>query len=215
MEPSTIVLAGLALVVGLLIGWLAARPTAARLEAQLEQERAAHAAQRQTWQQAEDSFRDAFASLSAQALSRNSEAFLQLAETRLKQARVEAAADVDARKQAIEDLLAADLDPAKLLQATRPPGAPGPGAGPGAGGTSRRCEGSCHSPVEGIHHALAARACSRAQSAGSSTSQSAGSSTQRAPAAASCARVCASTCGVLQATPSNTCGNGRRRPSST
>jgi len=105
VESSTIVLAGLALVVGLLIGWLAARPTAARLEAQLEQERAAHAAQRQTWQQAEDSFRDAFASLSAQALSRNSEAFLQLAETRLKQARVEAAADVDARKQAIEDLL--------------------------------------------------------------------------------------------------------------
>lgn len=105
MEPSTIVLAGLALVAGLLIGWLAARPTAARLEAQLEQERAAHAAQRQTWQQAEDSFRDAFASLSAQALSRNSEAFLRLAETRLKQARVEAAADVDARKQAIEDLL--------------------------------------------------------------------------------------------------------------
>ncbi|MFN7913806.1 MAG: DNA recombination protein RmuC [Vicinamibacterales bacterium] len=64
------------------------------------------ASQEATREQAEAAFRDTFSALSAQALSRNSEAFLQLADTRLRQARVEAAADVDARKRAIEDLLA-------------------------------------------------------------------------------------------------------------
>ena len=44
--------------------------------------------------------------MSAQALHRNNEAFLALAETRLRQARTETAADVEARKKAIEDLLA-------------------------------------------------------------------------------------------------------------
>jgi len=95
-----------ALALGAFIGWLAARPTAARLQTALENERTAHAEQLRTWQRAEQSFRDAFSSLSAQALSQNNEAFLQLAETRLRQARTEATADVDARKKAIEDLLA-------------------------------------------------------------------------------------------------------------
>lgn len=94
------------LAVGLLVGWLAARPRAARLEAQLEAERAARESERATGAQAEAALRDMFAGLSAQALSRNNEAFLQLADTRLRQARSEAVADVDARKKAIEDLLA-------------------------------------------------------------------------------------------------------------
>ena len=44
--------------------------------------------------------------LSSQALARNNEAFLQLAETRLGRARAEASADIDARRKAVEDLLA-------------------------------------------------------------------------------------------------------------
>jgi DNA recombination protein RmuC len=96
----------LALGVGALIGWLATRPALARLETALEKERAAHAEQLTTWKRAEASFREAFTSLSAQALNQNNEAFLQLAETRLRQARTEAAADVDARKKSIEELLA-------------------------------------------------------------------------------------------------------------
>lgn len=101
-----IVLVGaIALGVGLLIGWLSGRPAAARLQTALDKERTAHAEQLQLWQRAEASFRDTFSALSAQALSRNNEAFLQLAETRLRQARTEAVADVDARKKAIEDLL--------------------------------------------------------------------------------------------------------------
>jgi DNA recombination protein RmuC len=95
-----------ALGLGVLIGWLAARPATARLQTELAKERTAHAQQLRTWEQAEASFREAFSSLSAQALNQNNEAFLRLAETRLQQARSEAAADVDARKQAIEELLA-------------------------------------------------------------------------------------------------------------
>jgi DNA recombination protein RmuC len=95
-----------ALGLGALIGWLAARPGVARLQTELSKERTAHAEQLQLWQRAEASFRDTFSALSAQALSRNNETFLQLAETRLRQARTEAVADVDSRKKAIEELLA-------------------------------------------------------------------------------------------------------------
>lgn len=94
-----------ALGLGVLIGWLAVRPGVARLQTELQKERASHAEQTELWQRAEAAFRDTFSALSAQALSRNNEAFLQLAETRLRQARTEAAADVDSRKKAIEELL--------------------------------------------------------------------------------------------------------------
>ena len=90
-----------ALCLGALIGWLVARPTTARLQTELEKERVSHSEQLKTWQSAEASFRDAFEALGAQALSRNSEAFLQLAETRLSQARVEAASDVDGASQVV------------------------------------------------------------------------------------------------------------------
>ena len=100
---------GLSIAVGLalgaLIGWLIARPSLVRLQVELQRERSAHADQQQTWQRAEASFREAFTSLSAQALSQNNEAFLHLAETRLRQARFEATADAESRKKAIEDLL--------------------------------------------------------------------------------------------------------------
>jgi DNA recombination protein RmuC len=98
------------LTVGLIVGgvatWLAGRPILARLRSQLDTERALHTERLKTYADAEARFREAFASLSAQALNKNNEAFLHLAETRLKQARTEATADIDARKQAIDDLLA-------------------------------------------------------------------------------------------------------------
>ena len=98
------------LTIGLIVGgvatWLAGRPVLARMRAQLENDRAVHAERLKTYADAEARFREAFASLSAQALNKNNEAFLHLAETRLQQARTEATADIDARKKAIEDLLA-------------------------------------------------------------------------------------------------------------
>jgi DNA recombination protein RmuC len=94
---------------GALIAWLASRPAAARLQSELDKERAVHAerisAYQQAHQQAEGQLRDAFQALSADALKTNNEAFLHLAETRLTAARAEATADIDARKKAIEHLL--------------------------------------------------------------------------------------------------------------
>ncbi|HZR26822.1 MAG TPA: DNA recombination protein RmuC [Vicinamibacterales bacterium] len=49
--------------------------------------------------------RDTFHALSAEALKNNNEQFLALAQTKLQQTKTEAAADIDARKKAIEDLL--------------------------------------------------------------------------------------------------------------
>jgi DNA recombination protein RmuC len=94
------------LVLGAIAAWIASRPTLARMRSQLESDRVLHAERLKTYADAESRFRDAFASLSAQALNKNNETFLHLAETRLKQARTEATADIDARKKAIDELLA-------------------------------------------------------------------------------------------------------------
>jgi DNA recombination protein RmuC len=104
---STVLLFTLAaLGLGVLIGWLAARPGQARLHSELEKERAVHAERARAYQDAEGALRQAFQSLSAEALRSNNRTFLELAETRLQQARSEATSDIDARKQAIESLLA-------------------------------------------------------------------------------------------------------------
>jgi DNA recombination protein RmuC len=103
----------IALGVGALVGWLASRPSHARLQTEhhrlhveLEKDRAVHAERLKAYGEAEDKLRDTFQALSAEALKTNNEAFLSLAETRLRDARTQAAGDIDARKKAIEDLLA-------------------------------------------------------------------------------------------------------------
>ena len=107
IDPVTLaitLLAGLA--IGVVIGWLASRPAQTRLHTELEKNRAVHAERLNAYQDAEAKLRDAFQALSADALKTNNEAFLSLAETRMREARSEAAGDIDARKKAIEDLLA-------------------------------------------------------------------------------------------------------------
>jgi DNA recombination protein RmuC len=94
------------LLLGALVGWLATRPAHARLVAAIETDKAVHAERLKAYQDAEARFRDAFQSLSADALRTNNESFLLLAEERLRAARNQTTADVDARKKAIEDLLA-------------------------------------------------------------------------------------------------------------
>jgi DNA recombination protein RmuC len=96
----------LGLAVGGVLGWLASRPAISRLQLALEKDRAVHAERLRAYGDAEAKLRDAFQALSADALKTNNEAFLSLAETRLREARAEAAGDIDARKKAIEDLLA-------------------------------------------------------------------------------------------------------------
>jgi len=96
--------AGLA--IGALVGWLAARSRHTRLRTELEKERAVHGERLKAYEDAESKLRDAFSTLSREALRTNTEQFLSLAQTRLQQTRTEAAADIDARRKAIEDLLA-------------------------------------------------------------------------------------------------------------
>jgi len=91
---------------GVLVGWLAARPTAARLSAELEKERAVQQERLKTYEAAEARFRETFRSLSSEALRESNEQFLALAEVRLRETRTQTTADIEARKKAIEDLLA-------------------------------------------------------------------------------------------------------------
>ena len=80
-----------ALVTGLLLGallaWLALsrrlaglQAERARLGAELESERAAHAREREYLEKAQEQLKESFTALSSEALQRNSESFLQLAE---------------------------------------------------------------------------------------------------------------------------------------
>src|SRR4051794_11419533 len=96
----------LGIAIGALVGWLSSRPARARLQSEIEKDRAVHAERLQAYQDAEGRLRESFQALSSAALNSNNEAFLHLAETRLTQSRTEATADIDARKKAIEELLA-------------------------------------------------------------------------------------------------------------
>ena len=100
----SVLLVGIA--IGALIGLLSSGPAQARLESQVEKERAVHAERLKAYEEAEARLRESFHALSAAALNSNNQAFLDLAETRLQQSRTEATADIDARKKAIEELLA-------------------------------------------------------------------------------------------------------------
>jgi len=114
IDPLTLLIALIAgLAIGVLVGSLASRPAQTRLPTELarvgsdlEKDRAVHAERLKAYNDAESKLRDAFQALSADALKTNNEAFLSLAETRMREARTEAAGDIDARKKAIEDLLA-------------------------------------------------------------------------------------------------------------
>jgi DNA recombination protein RmuC len=91
---------------GAFVGWLAGRPAQTRLQTELEKDRAVHAERLKAYQDAETKLRDAFSTLSREALDQNNAQFLSLAQTRFQQSRVEATADIDARRKSIEDLLA-------------------------------------------------------------------------------------------------------------
>jgi DNA recombination protein RmuC len=94
------------LAIGALVGWLSGRPAQARLRTELDRDRIAHAERLKSYAAAEANLREAFQALSAEALKTNNQAFLDLAETRLRDARTQATADIDARKLAVESLLA-------------------------------------------------------------------------------------------------------------
>jgi DNA recombination protein RmuC len=77
----------------------------ASLAAQLEAERQKLVEQRKLVEEAQTALREAFASLSADALARNNEAFLQLAGQRFATLSTEAAGSLEQRKEQIDSLL--------------------------------------------------------------------------------------------------------------
>jgi DNA recombination protein RmuC len=106
LTPALFGLLTIALALGAVVGWLLARMSVSSLRGEIEKERAVHAERLKTYADAEARMREAFQSMSADALRSNNQAFLALAETRLREARAETAADIDARKKAIDDLVA-------------------------------------------------------------------------------------------------------------
>jgi DNA recombination protein RmuC len=82
-----------------------AQQVKARLGAELEAERKAAAAKWALLQDAETKLRDAFASLSSEALRQNNESFLALARTSLSEFQQSARADLEGRHKAIEELV--------------------------------------------------------------------------------------------------------------
>jgi DNA recombination protein RmuC len=102
-----LVLLALALggLVGALAAWLAGRSRVARLEERIAAERRAAGDKVALLERAEATLRDAFASLSAEALRQNNQSFLALAQTQLGEFQRGAASDLDRRQQAVGDLV--------------------------------------------------------------------------------------------------------------
>jgi DNA recombination protein RmuC len=92
------------LVLGALITWLLTLPATVRLRTVLEADRAANEERVKIYRAADLTMREAFQALSADALQTNNRAFLDLAESRLREAKAETVADLDLRRKAIDDL---------------------------------------------------------------------------------------------------------------
>jgi DNA recombination protein RmuC len=113
IDGMDVVLLVVGLLAGLAIGWLLARSRAAaalaRLSAELGGVRAAE-------RDKDERLREAFGSLAGDALRRNNEAFVALAEARLGTARTAAAGDLAQRQQAIEGMVAPLRDSLERVQ---------------------------------------------------------------------------------------------------
>ena len=103
--PQLLLALVLAALAGALAAWLGGRSRVARLEERLAAERRAAADRSALLERAELTLRDAFASLSAEALRQNNQSFLALAQTKLGEFERGAASDLDRRQQAMSDLV--------------------------------------------------------------------------------------------------------------
>ncbi len=103
--PPFLVALSIGALAGALAAWLAGRSRVARLEERLDAERRAAGEKVALLQRAETSLRDAFASLSAEALRQNNQSFLALAQTKLGEFQQSASTDLERRQQAVGDLV--------------------------------------------------------------------------------------------------------------
>jgi DNA recombination protein RmuC len=97
--------AALGIALGGLIAWLAGRVTTARILARLDAERQGSAEKLALLAQTETKLREAFSSLSAEALRQNNRSFLELAQTKLGELQQSATSDLERRRKAVDDLV--------------------------------------------------------------------------------------------------------------
>lgn len=90
----------------------------ARLQAELENERAAADEKRSLIEEARTRLADTFQALSAQALQSNNESFLQLARAAMEAQREQASGDLERRQQAIGELVAPVRETLQKFEAT-------------------------------------------------------------------------------------------------
>jgi DNA recombination protein RmuC len=102
MDTVQNILPVLCFVAGFALAWLLLRSA---WQQRLDAERAAAAEKLAAWGDAQQKLSDAFRALSADALSRNNQAFLDLAKATLGQAQESARGDLEKRQQAIAELL--------------------------------------------------------------------------------------------------------------
>ena len=95
----------LGLVMGGLVAWLAGRVTTARILARLDAERQGSTEKLALLAQTETKLREAFSSLSAEALRQNNQSFLDLAQTKLGELQQSATSDLERRRKAVDDLV--------------------------------------------------------------------------------------------------------------
>ncbi|MGN6392494.1 MAG: DNA recombination protein RmuC [Gemmatimonadales bacterium] len=102
----------LGVLIGVLAGWLAGRARLpvlreerARLAAQLDHERRTASEAAILLDRAEDRLRDAFASVSAEALRQNNRSFLDLAQAKFGELQQGASGDLERRRQAVDELV--------------------------------------------------------------------------------------------------------------
>lgn len=99
----------LCFVAGFALAWLLlrgrGRELSAAWQARLDAERQAAAEKLALWNDAQQKLSDAFRALSADALSRNNQAFLDLAKSTLGQAQESARGDLERRQQAIAEMV--------------------------------------------------------------------------------------------------------------
>jgi DNA recombination protein RmuC len=93
------------LAIGGLVAWLAARARIVRLEERAAAERRSAGEKAALLERAEHKLREAFASLSAEALRQNNQSFLELARSRLGELQQSAVSDLEQRQRAVDELV--------------------------------------------------------------------------------------------------------------
>lgn len=110
MEDVQNILPVLCFIAGFALAWLLlrgrGREVAAVWQARLDAERQAAAEKLALWNDAQQKLSDAFRALSADALMRNNQAFLDLAKSTLGETQAAARGDLEKRQQAISDIVA-------------------------------------------------------------------------------------------------------------